>query len=303
MEDTRLFRQFHVLHSRSGFAGGAAERERPPSTSPVRVRTMTPGLWASLFSASLLAGLALPVTEPARARQSAPHAAEGAYWGWRVSLLARVLPGRPVACVTWFRRMCEAVGPSDGSTRTYVLVRGRLVSVNHNFTGWRSPRHLGIRLQCCALECHGSRQGKRSGSIAGFSGRQPPRLAFLRSGPNITSTNSDGFVCMRSNPSGKGRWHLHLSAPSVDTTCIAVARNGGTFALGLEDGTIEVWETETFRILATFQPHDRRVRALAFSPSGRTLASISALERDVTLWDRDRGMRQRAFRHQRVAAL
>ena len=73
-----------------------------------------------------------------------------------------------------------------------------------------------------------------------------------------------------------------------------MARNGKAFARGLEDGTIEVWETETFRIVATL-PHNRRVRALAFSPSGRTLATISKHDREVTLWDLDRGIRRLSF--------
>ena len=94
----------------------------------------------------------------------------------------------------------------------------------------------------------------------------------------------------RINPSTRQVHHLPV-ARSVGATCIAVARDGETFALGLEDGTIEVWEAEPFRMLAAFRSHTRVV-ALAFSPGGRTLASISLHDRDVTLWDLDRGTRR-----------
>jgi WD40 repeat protein len=289
MKDTRLFRRFHVLHSWSGSAGSAPERERPPSTSLVRVRAVPPGLWTSLFSALVLACLLLPVAEPARARQSLPTP--------RSVLLGHV--GHLCSLeFSWDGRWLASLS-SDGCVMLWDPVTARLERMFSSEGVWSQSIAFSPDGEVLATSGNASDSvlwnvgsGERVGSSAGFSAPKP-LLAFLPSGWIIEVTPKNATIS-RINPS-TGQVHRLPVARSVGTACIAVARNGGTFALGLEDGTIEVWETETFRILATFQPHCMRVRALAFSPSGRTLASISQHDRDVTLWDLDRGMRRYSF--------
>ena len=289
MKDTRLFHRIHVFHPWSGSAGSAPERERPPSSSLVRVRTMPPGLWASLFSALLLACLLLPVAEPARAQPSLPTP--------RSVLLGHA--GH--LCSLEFSRdgrWLASLG-TDGCVRLWDPVTAHLERGFSSEAAWSQSITFSPDGEVLATSGNASDSvlwnvgsGERIGSIAGFSAPKP-QLAFLPDGWIIESTSRNPIL-LRINPSTGQVHHMPVVRP-VGTACIAVARDGGTFARGLEDGTIEVWETQTFRILAALQPHNTRVVALAISPSGRTLASISLHDRGVTLWDLDRGMRRLPF--------
>ena len=93
--------------------------------------------------------------------------------------------------------------------------------------------------------------GERIGPIAELPGPRP-QLAFLPSGWIVAFPFKKAMIS-RVNPSTRQVHRLPVARSAV-TACIAVARNGETFARGLEDGTIEVWETETSRILATLLP-------------------------------------------------
>ena len=288
MNDTTRFRRFHVLHSWSGSPGSAPERERPPSTSPVRVRMMPRGLFSSLFLVLLLACLLLPLAEPARARQSFP------------TPQSALLGHQGHICSLEFSRdgrWLASLG-SDGCVMLWDPVTADLKRMFWSEAVWSQSITFSPDGEVLATAGNVSDSllwnigsGERIGPIAGLSGPRP-QLAFLPSGWIVAFPFKKAMI-LRVNPSTGQVHHLPV-ARSVGTDCIAVAPDGKTFARGLEDGTIEVWETKTFRILATL-PHNRRVRALAFSPSGRTLASISVHDRDVTLWDLDRGIRRRSF--------
>lgn len=75
----------------------------------------------------------------------------------------------------------------------------------------------------------------------------------------------------------------------AEVTCVAFSPDGSRLATGSDDGSIRVWDVESGKSLATLpnQPEAqaRAVRALAFAPSGKALASAS--DRSIRLWDVD----------------
>jgi WD40 repeat protein len=70
--------------------------------------------------------------------------------------------------------------------------------------------------------------------------------------------------------------------------------DGKTLAAGCNDGTTELWETQTKRRRATLEGHSNAVLAVAFSPDGKLLASGSA-DGTVLLWDAPTGRPKTAF--------
>jgi WD40 repeat protein len=64
---------------------------------------------------------------------------------------------------------------------------------------------------------------------------------------------------------------------------VAFSPDGKALAVGCLDGTIELWDTRTWR-RAVLQRHTDIVLSLAFSPDGKTLAS-GGHDKTVMLWD------------------
>jgi WD40 repeat protein/serine/threonine protein kinase len=76
---------------------------------------------------------------------------------------------------------------------------------------------------------------------------------------------------------------LVLDEVSVPT-CITGSPDGEIYAVGHQDGVIELFKTGAKVRSAKFTAHDAQVTAIAFSPDGRTLASCSR-EGTVQLWN------------------
>jgi WD40 repeat protein len=76
---------------------------------------------------------------------------------------------------------------------------------------------------------------------------------------------------------------------SVFRAGVAVSSDGHRVAVADSKNTVQLWEPETGRQIATLTGRpDARVTALAFSPDGRTLASAGN-ENTVRLWDTETG--------------
>ena len=65
--------------------------------------------------------------------------------------------------------------------------------------------------------------------------------------------------------------------------CVAYSPNGKTLAIGSEDRTVKLWEPESGRELS--YAHHNAVQWVAFTPDGQTVASASARDGAVKLWN------------------
>jgi eukaryotic-like serine/threonine-protein kinase len=91
-------------------------------------------------------------------------------------------------------------------------------------------------------------------------------------------------------------WHYLKRKPLADfpvfrhpgvITRVAVSRDGHLLASGNSTGTVKIWDTQTKAKLHELEKHGRFIRALAFSPDGRLLATGSENEDSgiVKIWN------------------
>jgi WD40 repeat protein len=90
---------------------------------------------------------------------------------------------------------------------------------------------------------------------------------------------------------GKGRVTL---PHAEEVNCVAFAPDGKALATGDDAGVVRLWDRATGKALWTTPVRDKRVKALAFTPDGKTL--IAAVGKTVALLDAAKGEERKALR-------
>ncbi len=107
-------------------------------------------------------------------------------------------------------------------------------------------------------------------------------LRFSSDGKTLRSTGHDGAV--RSWKVGSWEASGRLEAGAAITSA-ATSPDGTMMASGLFDGTVVSWEVANGREVARSGGHSGLVNRVAFSPDGRTLASLGQQDRSLKFWD------------------
>ena len=112
----------------------------------------------------------------------------------------------------------------------------------------------------------------------------PYALSFSPDGKTLVSGGGDNTVRLWDIQTGalKNRLKGHRD----DVNAVIFSQDGEIFASGSDDGTIRLWAAHTGEMLTILKGNAKfpeRIRALAFSPDGTTLASAKA--KKIWLWN------------------
>lgn len=108
-------------------------------------------------------------------------------------------------------------------------------------------------------------------------------LAFSPEGAVLASWSDDGVVNLWPMEDGAPEWPLEGHEGPVNDA--AFSPDGGLLASAGEDGTIALWDVETGRQLHRLEDEaGGAVVTVVFSPSGKSLASVSENDAMVRIW-------------------
>jgi WD40 repeat protein len=151
----------------------------------------------------------------------------------------------------------------------------------------------GRTIACCGWDAsvclwNVSRQPGAEGVAPVYLNHDSPRLALaFSSDGRYLAAAGEGSLAIWSCESGD--YTPVVEKAGVTFRCVAFSPDGGTLALGGDDGAIRLWDTSTWRERAILVVHTDIIRCVAFSPDGRRLVS-SGQDRRVMLWDAVRGV-------------
>jgi eukaryotic-like serine/threonine-protein kinase len=117
-------------------------------------------------------------------------------------------------------------------------------------------------------------------------------LDFSRDGTLMASGSRDGTAIIWSTATWKATRTLQnpdqgdefTRSSGIPVEDVAFSPDSNTLALASYEGTVQLWDVSTGKLLETLKGHSGGVSAVAFSPDGRTLASGSSDE-TVRLWN------------------
>ncbi len=138
--------------------------------------------------------------------------------------------------------------------------------------------------------------------LSGWDGERPAKAEILDhpSAVFATAFSPDGSVLAAAGDRYLTIWSggpsfsraAERSGPTYHG--LAFSPDGGTLALGAEDGTIRLWEMPAARERAVLSGHTKTVRCIAFSPDGKRLVS-GCQDGRLVAWDATAGTRLRTL--------
>jgi serine/threonine protein kinase len=117
-------------------------------------------------------------------------------------------------------------------------------------------------------------------TIDSFHDRQINALAISRDGKIIVSGSADRTIEIRQL--GTSTYQKLVGHQNAVLT-VAISPDGKTIASGSIDGMVNLWDTNTQQLRASFQAHRDAVNSIVFHPIDRTLISASA-DRSIKIW-------------------
>jgi predicted NACHT family NTPase len=134
----------------------------------------------------------------------------------------------------------------------------------------------------------------RAGDVRIWDVKSGTQIASLEGQPTIVwsiAATTDGKTLITSGYDGKIiLWNAAEKKPQQTIEKkgwirrVALSPDAKSFAAGMEDGSVVLFETEAGKELKTFKAHEAAVYDVAFSPDGATLATCST-DKLAKLWD------------------